>query len=81
MLCLETGSHGSTFGGSPLGNKVAMEAVRVLEEENLAENARKLGEIVRQELQKLPKDVATEFRGRGLLAGLVIAKGIGTRRS
>nr|XP_031842770.1 ornithine aminotransferase, mitochondrial-like [Nomia melanderi] len=72
--CLETGSHGSTFGGSPLGNKVALEAVKVLEEENLAENARKLGEIVRQELQKLPKDVATEFRGRGLLAGLVIAK-------
>ena len=74
MLCLETGSHGSTFGGSPLGNRVALEAVKILEEENLAENARKLGEIVRQELQKLPKDIATEFRGRGLLAGLVINK-------
>lgn len=76
MLLLETGSHGSTFGGSPLGNKVALEAVKILEEENLAENARKLGEIVRQELQKLPKDIATEFRGRGLLTGLVINKGI-----
>lgn len=76
MSCLETGSHGSTFGGSPLGNRVALEAVKILEEENLAENASNLGEILRRELQKLPKDVATEFRGRGLLTGLVINKGI-----
>lgn len=76
MLCLETGTHGSTFGGSPLGNRVAVEAVKILEEENLAENARKLGEIVRKTLEKLPKDIATEFRGRGLLGGLVINKGI-----
>ncbi|XP_061941959.1 ornithine aminotransferase, mitochondrial-like isoform X1 [Apis cerana] len=74
MLCLETGTHGSTFGGSPLGNRVAVEAVKILEEENLAENARKLGEIVRKTLEKLPKDIATEFRGRGLLGGLVINK-------
>ncbi|XP_011647197.1 ornithine aminotransferase, mitochondrial isoform X1 [Pogonomyrmex barbatus] len=74
MLCLETGSHGSTFGGSPLGNRVALEAVKILEEENLAENAKKLGKILREELSKVPKDIATEFRGRGLLAGLVINK-------
>ncbi|KAK1125631.1 hypothetical protein K0M31_005192 [Melipona bicolor] len=74
IMCLETGSHGSTFGGSPLGNRVALEAVKILEEENLAENANKLGEILRKELQKLPKDIAVEFRGRGLLAGLVINK-------
>lgn len=75
-MCLETGSHGSTFGGSPLGNRVAIEAVKILEEEDLAENANKLGEILRKELGKLPKDIAVEFRGRGLLAGLVINKGI-----
>lgn len=75
MLCLETGSHGSTFGGSPLGNRVALEAVKILEEENLAENAKRLGKILKEELDKLPKDIATEFRGRGLLAGLVINKG------
>lgn len=75
-MCLETGSHGSTFGGSPLGNRVAIEAVKILEEESLAENASKLGEILRKELGKLPKDIAVEFRGRGLLAGLVINKGI-----
>ncbi|XP_076651026.1 putative ornithine aminotransferase, mitochondrial isoform X2 [Halictus rubicundus] len=74
MYCLEAGSHGSTFGGNPLGNRVALEAVKIVEEENLAENARKLGEIVRKELQKLPKEIATEVRGRGLLAGLVINK-------
>lgn len=76
MLCLETGSHGSTFGGSPLGNRVALEAVKILEEENLAENAKRLGNILKEELSKLPNDIATEFRGRGLLAGLVINKGI-----
>lgn len=76
MSYLETGSHGSTFGGSPLGNRVALEAVKILEEENLAENARKLGQILRNELEKLPSDIATEFRGRGLLTGLVINKGM-----
>lgn len=76
MLCLETGSHGSTFGGSPLGNRIALEAVKILEEENLAENAKRLGKILKKELDKLPKDIVTEFRGRGLLAGLVINKGI-----
>ncbi|KOC59171.1 Ornithine aminotransferase, mitochondrial [Habropoda laboriosa] len=74
MSCLESGSHGSTFGGSPLGNRIALEAVKIVEEENLAENARKLGEIVRKRLEKIPKDIATEYRGRGLLAGLVINK-------
>ncbi|XP_012283218.1 ornithine aminotransferase, mitochondrial-like [Orussus abietinus] len=74
MLCLQTGTHGSTFGGSPLACTVALEAVKILEEENLAENARKLGDVLKEELGKLPKDIATEFRGRGLLAGLVINK-------
>lgn len=74
MMCFEAGCHGSTFGGSPLGNKVALEAVKILEEENLAENAKKLGEVLKNELSKLPKDIAVEFRGRGLLAGLLINK-------
>ncbi|XP_011497407.1 PREDICTED: ornithine aminotransferase, mitochondrial-like [Ceratosolen solmsi marchali] len=70
ILALETGVHGSTFGGSPLGQRVALEALKILEEEKLAENAAKMGEIVRKELEKIPKDIALEFRGRGLLAGL-----------
>ncbi|XP_058799345.1 ornithine aminotransferase, mitochondrial-like [Phymastichus coffea] len=70
ILTLETGVHGSTFGGSPLGQHVAVEAIKVLEEEKLADNAAKMGEIVRTELEKIPKDIALEFRGKGLLAGL-----------
>lgn len=75
ILALETGVHGSTFGGSPLGQRVALEAMKVLEEEKLADNAAKMGEIVRTELEKIPKDIAVEFRGRGLLAGLKLNPG------
>ncbi|XP_014203582.2 ornithine aminotransferase, mitochondrial-like [Copidosoma floridanum] len=67
ILTLEAGVHGSTFGGSPLGQRVALEALKVLEEEKLADNAAKMGEIVRTELEKLPKDIG-QYRGRGLLA-------------
>lgn len=74
MLLLEAGTHGSTFGGSPLGQRVAIEAMRILEEENLAENAKKMGAILKEEFEKLPKSQVSEFRGRGLLAGLVLNK-------
>ncbi|XP_014220708.1 ornithine aminotransferase, mitochondrial-like [Trichogramma pretiosum] len=70
ILTLETGVHGSTFGGSPLGQAVALEALKILEEEKLADKAAALGKIVQTELEKVPKDIAIEFRGRGLLAGL-----------
>ncbi|XP_066595500.1 ornithine aminotransferase, mitochondrial-like [Prorops nasuta] len=74
MLCLETGSHGSTFGGSPLGNRIALEAVKILEEEKLADNASNMGRILEKELKTLPAEIVKEYRGRGLLAGLVINK-------
>ncbi|XP_051170974.1 ornithine aminotransferase, mitochondrial-like [Leptopilina boulardi] len=74
MLLLEAGTHGSTFGGSPLGQRISIEAVRILEEENLADNAEKMGAIIKEELQKIPKFQVLEFRGRGLLAGLVLNK-------
>jgi acetylornithine/succinyldiaminopimelate/putrescine aminotransferase len=47
-----------------------------LEEEKLSENAAKMGEIVRQELEKIPKDIALEYRGRGLLGGLKLNPGM-----
>ena len=75
MLLLENGTHGSTFGGSPLGQRIALEAMKILEEEDLAENSRKMGDILKEELEKLPKDKVVEFRGRGLLTGLVLNKG------
>ncbi|KAJ9583163.1 hypothetical protein L9F63_022495, partial [Diploptera punctata] len=74
MLCIKPGEHGSTYGGNPLGCKVAIAALKVLEEERLAENAEKLGAILRQELSKLPKDVISCVRGKGLLNAIVINK-------
>lgn len=72
MLCIKPGEHGSTYGGNPLGCRVALEALRVLEEEKMAENAENMGKILRNELNKLPKDVVTLVRGKGLLNAIVI---------
>lgn len=74
MLCIKPGEHGSTYGGNPLGCKVAMEALKVLQEEKLAENAERLGKILREELSTLPKDVVPMVRGKGLLNAIVINK-------
>lgn len=72
MLCIKPGEHGSTYGGNPLGCKVAMTALEVLVEENLAENAENMGNILRRELNKLPKDIVSIVRGKGLLNAIVI---------
>ncbi|PNF33504.1 Ornithine aminotransferase, mitochondrial [Cryptotermes secundus] len=74
MLCIKPGEHGSTYGGNPLGSKVAIAAVEVLEEEKLAQNAESLGIILRSELSQLPKDVISCVRGKGLLNAIVINK-------
>nr|XP_023017187.1 ornithine aminotransferase, mitochondrial-like [Leptinotarsa decemlineata] len=73
MLVMEPGTHGSTFGGNPLGSKVAIAALETLEEENLADNAFKMGEIFRQTLrEKLNEEIVLEVRGKGLLNAVVI---------
>ncbi|XP_017072270.1 ornithine aminotransferase, mitochondrial [Drosophila eugracilis] len=72
MLCIKPGEHGSTYGGNPLGCRVAMAALEVLQEEKLAENAFKMGELLRGELSKLPRDVVSVVRGKGLLNAIVI---------
>lgn len=74
MGLLRPGQHGSTYGGNPLACKVAIAALEVLVEEKLAENAQKLGTILRSELEALPKDVVTTVRGKGLLNAIVINK-------
>lgn len=76
MLAIKPGEHGSTYGGNPLGCRVALEALHVLEEEKLAENAAKLGRLLREELDKLPKNIVTLVRGKGLLNAIVIDKKI-----
>ena len=68
MLSIKPGEHGSTYGGNPLGCKVALTAVRVIEEEKLAENAFVMGNLLRDELRKrLPKEIVSVVRGKGLL--------------
>ncbi|KAK5906107.1 hypothetical protein CgunFtcFv8_002000 [Champsocephalus gunnari] len=72
MLTIKPGEHGSTYGGNPVACQVAMAALEVLEEEKLAENSQKMGELLRSELSKLPKDIVTTVRGKGLLNAVVI---------
>jgi len=72
MLCIKPGEHGSTFGGNPLACKVAQAALEVVIDENLAENAYRLGEVFRRELRAFDNDMITLVRGRGLLNAIVI---------
>ena len=72
MLTIKPGEHGSTYGGNPLACKVAMTALEVLKEENLAENAEVLGKFLREELQKINSPYITEIRGKGLLNAIAI---------
>ncbi|XP_029600910.1 ornithine aminotransferase, mitochondrial isoform X3 [Salmo trutta] len=72
MLTIKPGEHGSTYGGNPLACGVAMAALEVLEEEKLAENAEKMGQLLRSELSKLPKEIVPIVRGKGLLNAIVI---------
>lgn len=81
MLTIRPGEHGSTYGGNPLGCRIAMAALRVIEEEKLAENAEKLGIVLREELRKLPRDVVTLVRGKGLLNAVVIDKSMSPKTS
>lgn len=74
MDVLKPGQHGSTFGGNPLGCKVAMAALEVVKDENLAENAEKLGKIFRKRMQEIIEKTKTVslVRGKGLLNAIVI---------
>ena len=74
MLTLKPGEHGSTYGGNPLACAVAMEALKVVKDENLAQNADYLGNIFRSEMQKLVDETAivTHVRGKGLLNAVLI---------
>lgn len=80
MLCIKPGEHGSTYGGNPLGCKVAIEALKVVIDERLAENADKLGKILRSKLAEIPKKYVSVVRGKGLLNAIVISKGERARK-
>eukprot|EP00611_Tribonema_gayanum_P014530 TRINITY_DN2594_c0_g1_i3.p1 TRINITY_DN2594_c0_g1~~TRINITY_DN2594_c0_g1_i3.p1 ORF type:complete len:411 (-),score=-2.20 TRINITY_DN2594_c0_g1_i3:349-1581(-) len=72
MLNIKPGEHGSTYGGNPLACAVAMEALTVLKEEKMAENAAAMGDLLRSELQKLSSPFIKTIRGKGLLNAIVI---------
>jgi len=72
MLNIHPGEHGSTYGGNPLACAVAMTALTVLKEENMAANAELMGELLRAELAKLNSPFITTIRGKGLLNAIVI---------
>ncbi len=74
MDVIKPGQHGSTYGGNPLGTKVAIAALEVVKEERLAENADKLGRIFRERMQLLVEksDLISKVRGKGLLNAIVI---------
>lgn len=75
MDVIKPGDHGSTFGGNPLACAVATEALKVLEEEKLAENALELGEYFMERLKQMDNHLRLikEVRGRGLLIGLELS--------
>lgn len=72
MLTIKPGEHGSTYGGNPLACAVTMTALDVLLDEKLAENSFYLGGILREELNKLNKNLVTTVRGKGLFNAIVI---------
>ncbi len=72
MLTIKPGQHGSTYGGNPLACRVAMEAMKVVIEEGLAENSMRLGHLLREELRKTNSDRITCIRGKGLFNAIVI---------
>ncbi len=72
MMNIKPGEHGSTYGGNPLACAVAMEALTVLKEENMAENAEAMGELLRKELEQLNSPFIKLVRGKGLLNAIVI---------
>lgn len=72
MLTLKPGEHGSTYGGNPLASRVAITALKVLREENLAENAEVMGQLLRNQLSALHSKHISIVRGKGLLNAIVI---------
>jgi ornithine--oxo-acid transaminase len=74
MMVIKPGQHGSTFGGNPIAAKVAVAALEVVYEENLIQNARRLGELFRKEMNRIieSNDLILKVRGKGLLNAIVV---------
>ena len=76
----EPGSHGSTFGGNPLGCVVAIASIDVLVNENLAERSAELGAYFMDRLKNMKSNIIELIRGKGLFIGVVLKKSAGIAR-
>ena len=72
MLTIEPGTHGSTYGGNPLGCAVAIRALEIVRDEHLVDRASELGELFRSGLQNLNNPMVKTIRGKGLFNAVVI---------
>jgi ornithine--oxo-acid transaminase len=74
MLTIKPGEHGSTYGGNPLASAVTIAALKVVNDENLAENAEIMGELFRKRMIaiKQKSKIITQVRGKGLLNAIVL---------
>lgn len=72
MLTIEPGTHGSTYGGNPLGCAVAIRALEVVRDEQMVEKAERLGHVFRSGLQAIQSPVIQLVRGKGLLNAIII---------
>lgn len=76
----EPGSHGSTFGGNPLGCAVAAASIDVLLNENLAQRSTELGAYFLEQLKNMKSNIIELIRGKGLFIGVVLKKSAGKAR-
>jgi ornithine--oxo-acid transaminase len=72
MLTIKPGEHGSTYGGNPIAAAVSVEALQIINDEKLAENSEKMGEIFRKEMAGTNSPMVEEVRGKGLLNAITI---------
>ncbi|CAB3230656.1 unnamed protein product [Arctia plantaginis] len=79
MNVIKPGTHGSTYGGNPLACAVAKEAIKVLLEEKLTENAAKMETVLIEELKKIPKNKVVAIRCRGLMCAIDVHESISAK--
>jgi ornithine--oxo-acid transaminase len=74
MEVILPGQHGSTFGGNPIAGKVAVAALQVVDDENLTQNARRLGHLFRSEMTRIisETELVLKVRGKGLLNAIIV---------
>jgi ornithine--oxo-acid transaminase len=80
MKMLQPGDHGSTFGGSPLACHVALESLKVIEEEKLSQNAARMGDLFRSMVRDLRNPLVKDVRGKGLLNAVALDFGGNTEK-